>query len=886
MRAKHLTLGVVLFGALALAGCGDDSNTTGSGGSGNTGNAGGTGGTGGDGGSGNTGNMGGDGGSGGNLPPGASVDFEQADYTAAEKSEATTINLLLSLGAGETLDADLTVDVEIGAASTATVGADVLDEGPLSVTFPAGSADGAMQSVTITPLADVARETDETLVLELSASVDVGTPATLTITDDDALLVGHTRFISNGAVAVNMSVDTHDPETSLSRVPQQAIGFVDIEGAAYDSTNAVFYVVTDASQDMLGAFDPATGALTSIGPTGWAGIQCLAYDNAAGVLYGVDTNTDSLIQLDPKTGNGTLIGTEGSLSPSFGNVRGCAWDSTGGVLWAVNDGSNPNNVLLSIDTTTGAGTLVGTNLGGAASIPEALAYDPTADVLYLSDDGAGLPTLLTVDRTTGTATAVDDYDFDVFVTALGFDATNNVLYGFDNLTESTLQIDTTTAAVTYGVPVGILSLEAMDYDATNNLLYGVSESQGTLVTWNTTTGALAGVVVLDEQASIIGLAYDPTNDILYGYDGFFGDVVTIDTTTGALGVVGVPGVALTSLAFDATNNILYGSTLTDLYTIDTIDGSATLVGLGYSVATDVQGLTFGNGVLYAVEDFGTSNHHFVYTIDPATGEDTILNALDATDLFTPSGLRLAHGLGFDGATLWTVDEGRGTLASIDTTTGLATLVQSFAVYPDALTFDADNDRVYAAEFDYPFLWAFDYATGNTRMVGTLADINTRYFVEGLAYDPTNDVLYGVQNNIGAGDGDLISIAPASGAVTLIGALNQPAVVQALAWDDVAGKLFAATSDELFTVDTTSGAVTSVATFPSAHDDIRGLAFDPVTQRLFGLDGGLDADEFVQVVLVDPANATTTVLREIRRGKDCDQSTLFSCSLARDIAFAY
>ena len=34
--------------------------------------------------------------------------------TAAEKPEDTTVNVVLSLEAGETLDADLTVDVEIG----------------------------------------------------------------------------------------------------------------------------------------------------------------------------------------------------------------------------------------------------------------------------------------------------------------------------------------------------------------------------------------------------------------------------------------------------------------------------------------------------------------------------------------------------------------------------------------------------------------------------------------------------------------------------------------------------------------------------------------------------------------------------------------------------
>lgn len=113
----------------------------------------------------------------------------------------------------------------------------------------------------------------------------------------------------------------------------------------------------------------ATGQATMIGVTPLTGFGSLAWDAGARNLYGGDSTTDSLWEINPATGGGTLIGPFNVPAGSLGTAM--AWSSTHGLL-AINNAADDG--LYSIDTATGAATLIGltgtSNLISLVVVPE------------------------------------------------------------------------------------------------------------------------------------------------------------------------------------------------------------------------------------------------------------------------------------------------------------------------------------------------------------------------------------------------------------------------------------------------------------------------------------------------------------------------------------
>jgi hypothetical protein len=96
-----------------------------------------------------------------------------------------------------------------------------------------------------------------------------------------------------------------------------------------------------------------------------------------------------------------------------------------------------------------------------------------------------------------------------------------------------------------------------------------------------------------------------------------GNLGTVDVTTGAQTVIGSMGRTMTDIAFDPTGN-LYGITTSELYKINTSDGTSTLVGsLGTPGSGSFNSLVFDDsGVLYAAAGGG------LYRVNPTTGAIT------------------------------------------------------------------------------------------------------------------------------------------------------------------------------------------------------------------------------------------------------------------------
>ncbi len=120
-----------------------------------------------------------------------------------------------------------------------------------------------------------------------------------------------------------------------------------------DAANAQtgFSVRSDVD-DQLYSIDLPSGVATPIGATGFADIECLAFD-ASGVLYGVDDITNQLLICDTSTGACDAVGP---LGVAFTDC-GLTFDCNGELLMST-DAPDPLT-LYSIDPNTGQATAIG-----------------------------------------------------------------------------------------------------------------------------------------------------------------------------------------------------------------------------------------------------------------------------------------------------------------------------------------------------------------------------------------------------------------------------------------------------------------------------------------------------------------------------------------------
>lgn len=123
-----------------------------------------------------------------------------------------------------------------------------------------------------------------------------------------------------------------------------------------------------------------------------------------GRLFGTDAQGGNLLTIDPSTGAGTLVGSMG-----IGVVPALAVDPTG-TMYAGTGGGSPR--LFRIDPNTAAATLVGdTGLGFAAVGGMDFRADGTlfAAVNIVGDGGTGGDHLATLDKATGAATVIGPF---------------------------------------------------------------------------------------------------------------------------------------------------------------------------------------------------------------------------------------------------------------------------------------------------------------------------------------------------------------------------------------------------------------------------------------------------------------------------------------------
>ena len=234
-----------------------------------------------------------------------------------------------------------------------------------------------------------------------------------------------------------------------------------------------------------------------------------------------------------------------------------------------------------------------------------------------------------------------------------FSPTDTVLYGStggDNANGGgrLWLIDVTTHSASLVGDTGFDRLGCITFDG-NGTLYGVSggsANQGTLLTIDPATGNATVIGLLsDPNAAVDGLRFN-SQGVLYGssFDNSVsvGKLLTIDPSNGnvlsSLTLVGSGNSFCPGIAFDSLD-VLYGSRgnssghLEDLDLIDQVTGVLTPIGPMEAVISDIAFATDGNF-------YGGSPNGDLYSIDPLTGTKTLLFNTGITQL---SGLAAAPG---------------------------------------------------------------------------------------------------------------------------------------------------------------------------------------------------------------------------------------------------
>lgn len=121
------------------------------------------------------------------------------------------------------------------------------------------------------------------------------------------------------------------------------------QGIAWDAMRSVFVLANQNGDNY--ELDPATGVTTLLGDSGFGLITAIDFDPAGG-LWGIDFN-GAIVDIDPLTGVGTQTAT------TTGAFQGLAIDAAG-VWYGVNSNSDS---LFTIDPASGATTLIGAMIG-------------------------------------------------------------------------------------------------------------------------------------------------------------------------------------------------------------------------------------------------------------------------------------------------------------------------------------------------------------------------------------------------------------------------------------------------------------------------------------------------------------------------------------------
>jgi hypothetical protein len=200
-------------------------------------------------------------------------------------------------------------------------------------------------------------------------------------------------------------------------------------------------IYLSGSDGFLYTFDTTTNTMTQGADMGIV-MSDIAFLN--GTLYGVSFEADSnLYTIDPTTGATNAVGATGTFLNALLGANGNLY-AAGGVAGCDIPPAVPCDSFYTVSTSTGAASLVGSGLYDSSGDLET---DPSASgsLFLTSQPDASTDQLWVIDSATGTGTSLGDIGYaEVF----GLAYTNGTLYGFNDVGNDVLTINTTTGAGT------------------------------------------------------------------------------------------------------------------------------------------------------------------------------------------------------------------------------------------------------------------------------------------------------------------------------------------------------------------------------------------------------------------------------------------------------
>lgn len=374
------------------------------------------------------------------VAPRAAVELASVVSTSVEILDASgnrvtsaTDEVTVALGdnpGGATLSGTTTVAAQNGLATFSDLTIETAATGYTLVASASGLTGATSSSFSITPAAPAtvefvtqpagaaARATMgavEVQVMDAFGNLTNG-DVTVSLEDNPGAMLLHASGLSDPIV------QRIDPVsgTALPPLPNSfEPGTAEILSLVYDpATGLALCTQFDAAGNSLCATDPADGTYAFIGQilapvsgTFPPFARPLAWEpGGTGRLLAGDINNPTLYEIDPATGNETVIGT---VTGTVGGFNGMAVDPTTETIYAAvqqaqiipPDPARRIRDLVTLDVGTLVATTVGTlSVDGVASI----AFMPDGTLYAVTGDGGGgnAETLWTVDKTDGTMTSV------------------------------------------------------------------------------------------------------------------------------------------------------------------------------------------------------------------------------------------------------------------------------------------------------------------------------------------------------------------------------------------------------------------------------------------------------------------------------------------------
>jgi len=243
--------------------------------------------------------------------------------------------------------------------------------------------------------------------------------------------------------------------------------------------------------------------------------------NAATIAYGTTGrggDISVLYTVDVSTGTTSLIGSTGFAI----NSMAYSWYSN--TLYAT---QRKGGSLLTIDRTTGVATAIGSGLGVNIT---SLAINSSGQAFGWGEnaDGVEIDDLHTIDLSTGVATRVGESNLNTFAHGMAF--LDDTLY-LNNGNANLYTIDTGTGAATFVGGSGVQYNANGGINPDDGLYYGIDMSDPSLDSnlnlnlINVSTGTAQGSIVLDRQLHTLTFVPVPAAVWLFG--------------SGLIGLVGV-----------------------------------------------------------------------------------------------------------------------------------------------------------------------------------------------------------------------------------------------------------------------------------------------------------------------------------------------------------